>query len=1220
MLIGSWFYNAELNTGPLLQGMHHHSLMFLSIVIAIAASWLALQVAGLARVAVNESARKGAIVSGAAALAGGIWAMHFIGMLAYDIGMPVRFDPAITLLSFLPALAASLIALPLLSRRELGWSELARGGILIGLGIGCMHYTGMLAMRADAQLLFDPAWFVASILVATGLSTLALRIRFGLSQKSPRALFIAALIMGLAIASMHYAGMAAARFIGIAPANYSPEYSQHLTLGLIIALTTLILGGLVGVVNGIVRFSQLYRQVHDSEAQTRAVFDTAVDAIVSSDEHGTIHEMNRAAERLFGWSMAELVGQNMRLLLTDQSYQGHLAFLREFNAGLRPRLLGKSLDSTCRRRDGSEFPVRVAIGQTGTGDVVRFVGFISDTSEQRRLEQSLQQREEQYRTLIANIPGTSFRCLPRNDWPMLFISEAAEQLTGWPADDFLAGGKSFAALIHPNDEQRCYDRVMHAISKREKYNIEYRIIHRDGSERWVSESASAIFDEQGTAQWIDGVMIDITHSKQRNAEFEGIVYAISQAQGMLELGMDATILSVNERFLALSGYARSSLLGAPHALVFEPCDESNQLWPRLSKGDYVAGEFSLRHIDGHVVYVQAYYNPILDTDGKPRKVIMLATDLSERHRMEVDLVEAKERAELAAESKGAFLANMSHEIRTPMNAIIGFSDVLLSDNQLPAAQQQHVKTVHNAARSLLGLLNDILDTAKLEKGAVQLEYQSFSLFELCQQLLAVFRLEATQKGLQLTFDYQLDQHYFYGDAMRLRQVLTNLLGNAIKFTLDGQVELQVSSAQDGICIRLRDTGIGIDPQRIKLIFEPFAQADASMSRRFGGTGLGTTISRQLVELMGGSIKVESEEGVGSCFIIQLPLIEAQSLQPSSSSKRITLPPLKILVADDVADNLRLMEVILSADGHSVTCVTNGLAAFERMTEQHFDLILMDMQMPEVSGLEATRIIRRYETNLGRPPTPIIALTASVLDKDREAAKAAGMDGFASKPVDRLALQREMCRALQLTEQLTDEPAMAAPAPAEGSINWSEGAQRWGSSYALEQALRLFLQSNQDTPGQLAQLLETGQSEGAAALLHRLRGSAANLGLQQVQLLATAMESRITEENLGDLTDAVHELHEALQAAEAAIPAPTEDQQTVAKLPITQQQQQQRHKLLSNLIASLKRGEMLESRLSKLVGLVSEPRLTLIQQALDDFDFHLAVQQLELELAAPVIED
>jgi len=413
LLTGSWFYHAELNPGPLLHGQHHHSLMVLSIVIAIAASWLALQVAGLAREARTHSTRNGALVSGGAALGGGIWAMHFIGMLAHDIGTPVSYDPAITVLSILPAVAASLLALTLLARRELGRRELLLGGLLVGAGIGCMHYSGMLAMRMDAQLHFDPGWFAASLVIAISLSVLSLWIRFGLPQESPRALLLAAVVMGLGISAMHYSGMAAARFTGVAPSDYRPDYGQHLTLGLIIALTALVLGGLVGIVNGIVRFSQLYQQLRARESKIRAIIDTAIDGIVTTDEQGIIKDFSRSAERMFGWPAAEIIGRSIRSLMPPDTHENHRRFLQDYVSGKKPQALDSITELMGQRRDGSTFPVRLALGQTKVNGAALLVGFTADISERAALEQELREREQQYSSLIANIPGVSFRCLPR---------------------------------------------------------------------------------------------------------------------------------------------------------------------------------------------------------------------------------------------------------------------------------------------------------------------------------------------------------------------------------------------------------------------------------------------------------------------------------------------------------------------------------------------------------------------------------------------------------------------------------------------------------------------------------------------------------------------------------------------------------------------------------------------------------------------------------------
>ena len=1212
MPIHSWFYQADLHQGPLLHGHHHHhSLVVLSVLVAIAASWLALQVAGLARRAATPATRRGAVLSGAAALGGGIWAMHFIGMLSFTLPLEVHYDLTVTLLSILPAMGASLIALHLLSRRLLGARELLIGGTLTGAGIGTMHYVGMTAMRMDAQLLFDPWWFAGSVVVAVVLAILALWIRFGLGRPTAKTLLVAAVVMGLAIATMHYTGMAAVRIIGTPETGYITQFEQQRNLGLLIAFATLMMGILVGAVNGAVRFNQLYQKVQASEEHIRGIVDTAVDGIISWDRHGRIQEINHAAEQMFGWPEAELLGQHLDMLLPLSSRERLNTFLAEFAAGRKPVQLGSSTESWWKRRNGEHFPVRLSIGQTHIHGKIRFVGFVSDITERRQLEDSLQQSEEQYRSLISNIPGVTFRCLPREDWRMLFVSDAVEQLTGWPPERFLTGDLSFADIIHPADSDFTVEHVMGGLGRHEKYNLEYRIFHRDGQIRWVSEYASAIFDEQGDPEWIDGVIIDITETKLRTAEFEGIVRAISQAQGMLDLDMHGQIQFANPHFLALCGCTEDQLKGRTFQQLIDNGEFSDEAWASIRRGEYLVGEYSLTHSQGNSVYVQIYCNPIIDSLGSPTKVIVLVTDLSERRRMEVDLLEAKERAELAAESKGAFLANMSHEIRTPMNAIIGFSEVLLNDN-LTANQRKYARTVNQSARSLLGLLNDILDTAKLEKGQVRLERRDFSLRELCQQQINVFSLEAGRKGLQLEFDYALPQEHFSGDPNRVRQVLTNLLGNAIKFTEQGQVALCIDQYQKQVRLRISDSGIGIEADRLQQIFEPFAQADASMSRRFGGTGLGTTIARQLVELMGGHISVESTPGQGSTFQVLLPLTAASADAKALSaltSNRIELPPLRILVADDVAENVQLMELMLHNEGHRVRSVGNGLRAFELVAEEPFDLILMDMQMPEVDGLEATRIIRRYEANLGRRPTPIIALTASVLDKDRQAAREAGMEGFASKPVDRVALRQEMARVLGLrvTDAASDKGSTDQAAPL---IDWAGGELRWGNRAALEQAIHRFLE---ELPGQLAELdqaLEQQALEQARRLAHKLNGSAGNLSLQALRLLASELEAKLAA-GQNDTETLRQALHTCALQSRAAAPVPAPAQTGVAGETLDAAA---RDSLIEKLITVLQRGEVNEQALQRLAGnLTSEQRMAL-DQALDNFDFAAAIALLEAELS------
>jgi len=308
------------------------------------------------------------------------------------------------------------------------------------------------------------------------------------------------------------------------------------------------------------------------------------------------------------------------------------------------------------------------------------------------------------------------------------------------------------------------------------------------------------------------------------------------------------------------------------------------------------------------------------------------------------------------------------------------------------------------------LLNDILDTAKLDYGAVELEVEPFSLKDSCRQTLAMVAVLAEEKGLDLQLDYPAHMpESFLGDRVRLQQILINLIGNAVKFTEQGQVRVVCRYQADVVQIAVQDTGIGIEQDRLAKIFEPFVQADASMTRRFGGTGLGTTIARQLAELMGGRIEASSQEGVGSEFRVELPLALHRSGTVALLQSTVALEPLHVLLVDDVSQNLDLLAVLLSKGGHTCVTAVDGLEAVEKFQQDHFDVILMDMQMPVMDGLQATQAIRLIEAEASLPRTPIIAVTANAMEADREAALRAGMDGFVAKPVQQNALYAEMRR-------------------------------------------------------------------------------------------------------------------------------------------------------------------------------------------------------------------
>jgi signal transduction histidine kinase/ActR/RegA family two-component response regulator len=402
--------------------------------------------------------------------------------------------------------------------------------------------------------------------------------------------------------------------------------------------------------------------------------------------------------------------------------------------------------------------------------------------------------------------------------------------------------------------------------------------------------------------------------------------------------------------------------------------------------------------DGQTVWLEAHPKVIRDAAGRALEFQDVVRDVSETKALEDELIAARDVAEAGARTKSEFLANMSHELRTPLTSVIGFSGLLQGSPNLPEAERKYADRIATASEALLSVINDILDYSKLEAEAVDLEPQAFDPRAMAEGAVAIVETQCQAKGLTLETVIDADlPGALMGDEGRLRQVTLNFLSNAVKFTTSGTVRLELTRAGERLRLAVTDSGIGIAPDKIDTLFDRFTQADASTTRVYGGTGLGLAISQRLIEMMGGEIGADSRPGEGSTFWFEVPMREAiAGVEAAGADDLVVDAGLKILMADDAAPNRELVTAILGGLGLALETVCNGAEAVEAARTGAYDLILMDVHMPVMDGLDATRAIRAMGGATGR--TPIIALTANVQPEQVVRCREAGMDGHVGKPI------------------------------------------------------------------------------------------------------------------------------------------------------------------------------------------------------------------------------
>ena len=586
--------------------------------------------------------------------------------------------------------------------------------------------------------------------------------------------------------------------------------------------------------------------------------------------------------------------------------------------------------------------------------------------------------------------------------------------------------------------------------------------------------------------------------------------------GMALLSLDGQCLKVNEALCHIVGYSEQELLGRNFQEITHPEDlaRKSELLDQLFAGSIPNYQREKRYIqkDGGIIWVLLGVSLVRDASGKPVHFLSQIIDVTARHQTKQALRIARDEAEAANRAKSEFLATMSHEIRTPLNGILGLSTLLL-DAPLSPDQRYRAQLIESAAKSLISIVNDVLDVSKIEAGKLSLDRVSLSPVAIADQAIAILRSQAELKGIQIRSEYAGDfPSWLEGDPARLRQILLNLLSNAIKFTDQGTVSLIMrrdrTSELPMLRVEVMDTGLGIAPEKQSLLFKDFSQIGSTAFNQLGSSGLGLSICRRLVEAMGGKIGVTGALGSGSTFWFSIPIKESQPPASESETSPNWRPKgsARILVAEDVLLNQIVIEGILRNAGHTVVVVDNGLRALKAVKAHKFDVILMDMQMPIMDGLAATRAIRKLDETVRG--IPIIGLTAHAFESDRVACLAAGMNEHLGKPVEREVLLKAIARWLgQDPAAMCVQQDMDLSEPIISDVFLQELEEALGQDHVAA-LIDLFRANLEETMRVITSSNNAARIEEAAGLLVSLAG---NLGCSELEarsrelLIATQIE-------------------------------------------------------------------------------------------------------------------
>jgi PAS domain S-box-containing protein len=869
-----------------------------------------------------------------------------------------------------------------------------------------------------------------------------------------------------------------------------------------------------------------------------AIFNSANFSSIATDANGVIQIFNVGAERMLGYAAVEVMNKITPADISDpqELIARAEALSVELGTPITPgfealvfkasRGIEDIYELTYIRKDGSRFPAVVSV--TALRDVQNvIIGYLligTDNTARKQAEEALL-KAGALQSAIFNSANFSSIATDANGVIQIF-NVGAERMLGYaaadvmnkitPADisdpeELVARAKALSAELETTITPG-FEALVFKASRGIEDIYELTYIRKDGSRFPAVVSVTALRNAQNAIIGYLLIGTDNTARKLVEAEQKKLDQRLRDQQfytrSLIESNIDAlmttdpagVITDVNKQMEALTGCTRDELIGAPFKKFFTDADRAEAgIKQVLSEKKVTDYELTARARDGTKTVVSYNATTFYDRDRTLQGVFAAARDVTERKHVEMELKQAKAAAESASRTKSEFLASMSHEIRTPMNAIMGIAD-LLAKTSLTPEQDKYVRIFRRAGDNLLNLINDILDLSKVEASQLELEKTGFLLDDDLEKVIEMVAARAQEKELELVCTIAPGvPNELRGDPTRLRQVLLNLIGNAIKFTESGAVSLSVTLDEGApgpraLHFTITDTGIGISDEKLERIFERFTQADSSTTRRFGGSGLGLTISKRLVELMGGRIWVRSALGKGSVFSFTLPFeiwadAAARAIAPVGVGVEAPLPALRILLAEDSADNALITMAYLEDTPYRLQVAETGAIACDMFMANDYDLVLMDRQMPVMDGLTATRKIRAWEMANNRAPTPIVALTASALKGDREMCLAAGCTAFLTKPIKQDVL-------LQAIKEFSSGVRTSTR---------DKGGPPATMSQRIADLVPAYLQNCRQNVAAISDALDRVDFAAVTILGHNMRGSGCAYGFQAITDIGAGLQ-------------------------------------------------------------------------------------------------------------------